>query len=222
MHGRCAAPLLVPHHCTPLLLPSLHQVSTALSDGDSSGCGDEALTEAPYTCAAHQWKWVIVRSEASRSILVEAFDAGTLRAQPCTAESLSCPLTPLFSLYGESRVKYTGRGVQMALPPMARHAQPHGYPAWRHDRLRGGRARSRCRFVPLLIHFIPDLFKYLVPLCLNRQCDRTLRGGGPPVRARVQRPERLRGGGVSRSWKTSTSPFFTYIILPTPPGHLPV
>ena len=35
-------------------------------------------------------------------------------------------------------------------------------------------ARSHCRFVLLLIHFIPDLLTYLVPLFLKRQCDRTL------------------------------------------------
>jgi MFS family permease len=36
------------------------------------------------------------------------------------------------------------------------------------------RARSHCRFVPPLIHFIPDLLTYSVPLFLKRQCDRTL------------------------------------------------
>ena len=35
------------------------------------------------------------------------------------------------------------------------------------------RARSHCRFVPPLIHFIPDSLKYSVPLLLKRQCDPT-------------------------------------------------
>jgi hypothetical protein len=35
------------------------------------------------------------------------------------------------------------------------------------------RARSHCRFVPPLIHCIPDLLTYSVPLFLKRQCDRT-------------------------------------------------
>ena len=45
------------------------------------------------------------------------------------------------------------------------------------------RARSHCRFVPPLIHFIPDsltLLTYSLPLFLQRQCDRTL-GEGPAV-----------------------------------------
>jgi phytoene dehydrogenase-like protein len=46
-------------------------------------------------------------------------------------------------------------------------------------RRRGGaRARLHCRFVPPLIHFIPDSLTYSVPLFLKRQCDRTLGGGG--------------------------------------------
>jgi len=40
-----------------------------------------------------------------------------------------------------------------------------------------GRARSHCRFVPPLIHFIPDALTYSVPLFLKRRCDRTLRAG---------------------------------------------
>jgi hypothetical protein len=36
------------------------------------------------------------------------------------------------------------------------------------------RARSHCRFVPPLMHFIPDLLTYSSPLFLKRQCDRTL------------------------------------------------
>ena len=39
------------------------------------------------------------------------------------------------------------------------------------------RARPRCRFVTPLIHFIPELLAYSVPLLLKRQCGRTL--GGP-------------------------------------------
>ena len=31
--------------------------------------------------------------------------------------------------------------------------------------------------LPPLIHFIPDLLKYSVPLFLKRQCDRSLRAG---------------------------------------------
>ena len=40
-----------------------------------------------------------------------------------------------------------------------------------------GRARSHCRFVLQVIHFIPDLLTYSVPLFLKRQCDRTLLPG---------------------------------------------
>jgi hypothetical protein len=36
------------------------------------------------------------------------------------------------------------------------------------------RARSHCRFVLPLIHFIPDSLTYSIPLFLKRQCDRTL------------------------------------------------
>jgi hypothetical protein len=36
------------------------------------------------------------------------------------------------------------------------------------------RARSHCRFVRPLTHFIPYSLTYLVPLFLTRQCDRTL------------------------------------------------
>jgi hypothetical protein len=42
----------------------------------------------------------------------------------------------------------------------------------------GGRARSHCRFVPPLIHFIPDFTLASVPRFLKRQCDRILGGGG--------------------------------------------
>jgi hypothetical protein len=48
----------------------------------------------------------------------------------------------------------------------------------RGGRIRGGgggaRARLHYRFAPPLIHFIPDSLTYSVPLCLRRQCDRTL------------------------------------------------
>ena len=42
------------------------------------------------------------------------------------------------------------------------------------------RARSHCRFVLPLIHFIPDSLRYSVPLFLKRQCDRTLWRTGRP------------------------------------------
>jgi hypothetical protein len=49
------------------------------------------------------------------------------------------------------------------------------------------RARSHrhkhCRFVRPLVHFIPYLRTYSVPLFLKRQCDRTL---GVPRRPQVQ------------------------------------
>ena len=44
----------------------------------------------------------------------------------------------------------------------------------------GHRARSYCRFVLPLIHFIPGSLTYSVPLFLKRQCDRTL-GAHPDV-----------------------------------------
>ena len=46
---------------------------------------------------------------------------------------------------------------------------------------RGGpRARSHCRSVLTLIHFIPDSLTYSVPLLLKRQCDRTLGAARQP------------------------------------------
>ena len=48
----------------------------------------------------------------------------------------------------------------------------------------GGRARSHCRFVLPLIHFIPDLLRDLVPLFLKQRCNRTLHGGRLRHRAR--------------------------------------
>jgi hypothetical protein len=54
------------------------------------------------------------------------------------------------------------------------------------------RARSHCRFVPQLIHFIPEsLIQYSVPLyTMGRQCDQTL--GAP----RLQRGRRVRAPGA--------------------------
>jgi hypothetical protein len=40
-----------------------------------------------------------------------------------------------------------------------------------------GGARSHCRFVPALIHSIPDPLTYSRPFFLKRQCDRTLSAG---------------------------------------------
>jgi hypothetical protein len=69
---------------------------------------------------------------------------------------------------------------------------------------RGGhRARSHCRFVLPLIHFIPYFLKYSVSLFLKRQCDRTLAGhrrvrrGGQRGRGRGQRAGH--GGFLSNS-----------------------
>jgi hypothetical protein len=48
-----------------------------------------------------------------------------------------------------------------------------------------GRARSQCRFVPPLVHFVPESLTYSVPLSLKRQCDRTPPAGwAPPPLAR--------------------------------------
>jgi hypothetical protein len=46
------------------------------------------------------------------------------------------------------------------------------------ERLREHRARSHCRFVLPLIHFIPYSLTYSVPLFLKRQCYRTLHRRG--------------------------------------------
>jgi hypothetical protein len=48
----------------------------------------------------------------------------------------------------------------------------------RGDYVVDDRARSHCRFVLSLIHFIPDSLTYSVPLFLNRPCDRALGGRG--------------------------------------------
>ena len=54
------------------------------------------------------------------------------------------------------------------LPPLPQaSAAAEDEPGW-------ARARSHCRFVPPLIHFIPDSLTQSVPLFLKRQCDRTL------------------------------------------------
>jgi hypothetical protein len=60
----------------------------------------------------------------------------------------------------------------------------------------GARARSHCRFVPPLIHFIPDLLAYSVPLNLKRQCDRTL-GGAPGRRGKKTGAPRSARGKAS-------------------------
>jgi hypothetical protein len=57
------------------------------------------------------------------------------------------------------------------------HQGEHGRPRLRQPRRHGEhRARSHFRFVPPLILFIPASLRYLVPLFLKRQCDRTLGG----------------------------------------------
>jgi hypothetical protein len=53
----------------------------------------------------------------------------------------------------------------------------NGYPNVIHNPADPGgtyRARSHCRFVLPLIHFIPDFLTYSVPPFLKRQCDRSL------------------------------------------------
>jgi hypothetical protein len=72
----------------------------------------------------------------------------------------------------------------------------------RHERPGSHRARSRCRFVLLLLYFNnPDLLTYSVPLYLKRQCDRTLdlpdrdpAGGRPALRPHA-RPGAPQTGG---------------------------
>ena len=63
-----------------------------------------------------------------------------------------------------------------------------------------GRARSHCRVVLPVIHFIPDLLTYSVPLFLKRQCDRTLGiGRGPRSRHEpAGRPDASRVRGAPR------------------------
>ena len=68
------------------------------------------------------------------------------------------------------------------------------------------RARSHCRFVIPLIHFMPDSLTYSVLLYLKRHCDRTAGGhreGGLPRHHHQSlprgRPRRaVRGGGCCR------------------------
>jgi hypothetical protein len=51
------------------------------------------------------------------------------------------------------------------------------------------RARLHCRFVPPLVHFIPDSLTYSAPLCLRRRCGRTPRSRACSARsARRWRP----------------------------------
>ena len=78
---------------------------------------------------------------------------------------------------------------------------------------RGGqrRARSQCRFVLPVTHFIPDSLTYSVPIFLKRRCDRTLGqrapgavagdGGGGGVAA-----SRPRGGFETLSTGSSAFP----------------
>jgi hypothetical protein len=69
-------------------------------------------------------------------------------------------------LYGRAGCLTAQNGGFRPPPPGAVHPRPR-------DRGRR-RARSHCRFVPPLIHFIPDLLRESVPLFLKRQCDRML------------------------------------------------
>ena len=64
------------------------------------------------------------------------------------------------------------------------------------ERLRGySRARSHCRFVLPLIHFIPYPLTYPVHLFLKRQCDRTLGAlRRAPHAGSLRRRPRLRVG----------------------------
>jgi hypothetical protein len=66
---------------------------------------------------------------------------------------------------------------------------------------------EHCRFVPPLIHFLPDSLTYSVPSVLKRRCDRTL--GTPPATNTVSltsllsadsglKPARLRKGRKGR------------------------
>jgi hypothetical protein len=70
--------------------------------------------------------------------------------------------------------------------------------ALRYDDDGPSRARSHCRVVLPLVHFIPDSLTYSVPLYLKRQCDRTLgltHGAVPAalVRGAAGRSKRKRG-----------------------------
>jgi hypothetical protein len=73
----------------------------------------------------------------------------------------------------------------MTLRPMTRRLGLH-----RADGL--ARARSHCRFVTPLIHFMPESLKYSETLFLKRQCDRTL-GLAP-----LQHRSRPGGRGLQR------------------------
>ena len=102
---------------------------------------------------------------------------------------------------------------RLDLLPRLRGAGPLPDPPPAHDRAVAcarDRARSHCRFVLLLIHFIPYSLIYSVPLFLKQQCDRTLaRDPGLPQRDLAQRmfwaprnrvcgPESRGGGGAER------------------------
>ena len=95
---------------------------------------------------------------------------------------------------GEGGARARGLGAQGQ--GGGRHALvPRGQPG----------ARSHCRIVLPLVHFIPGLRTYSVPLNLKRQCDRTLgqpraapgRARGPPhgqARGRAHQHGALRQG----------------------------
>jgi hypothetical protein len=78
-----------------------------------------------------------------------------------------------------------------------------------------GRAQSHCRFVPPLIHFIPDSLTYSVPCFLKRQCDRNPL---PGLRLRGAALLRLRDAaalGREEQIRDSGGPL-------EPPGPLPM
>jgi hypothetical protein len=75
-----------------------------------------------------------------------------------------------------------GRGRRLEALAAGPQAAPGG----------AARARSHCRFVPPLIHFIPDLLTRSAPLFLKRQCDRTL---GAARDGRRERRVRRHGDG---------------------------
>ena len=79
-------------------------------------------------------------------------------------------------LYGRAG-RLTAKNGGFRPPPGRRHEGAH--PLRRPQRLAAGhgglRARSHCRFVLLLIQFIPESLTYSVPLILKRQCNRTPR-----------------------------------------------
>jgi hypothetical protein len=84
------------------------------------------------------------------------------------------------------------RAGSASTPPSSSGSRRHGWYA--------SRARSHSRFVLLLVHCIPDLLRYSVPLFLNRHCDRTPAGQWCPE-ARLP----LRLGDVPERWRRSWS-----------------